>query len=92
MSVKNLQTVTAFVANQHGVVVAGSQCKESMRMDHQASSSLPMLPRLGFYPSATDCALGWIDSQPESTALQASLLASNAATAQAVIRAGRSAR
>jgi hypothetical protein len=70
MAVKNLQTVTSFVANNRGVVVIGMECKGSMRFGLQASQPLPRLPRLGCYPSPTD---------------------PDAATAQAVKRAGRSA-
>ncbi len=70
MAVKNLQTVTSFVANNHGVVVTGMECKGSMRFGPKASQPRPRLPRLGSYPTPTD---------------------PDAATAQAVKRAGRSA-
>ena len=77
MAVKNLQTVALCVAKIHGVVVAGTERKGSMRFGLQASRSLPGQPRLGHYPIRT--------------APDAELLADNAATARAVIRAGRSA-
>jgi hypothetical protein len=79
MAVKNLQTVALCVANIHGVRVTGTECIGSKRAfgRFQATLSLPRLPRGGSYPMPT---------RPD-----AELAADNAATAQAVKRAGRSA-
>jgi hypothetical protein len=77
MAVKNLQTVAMCVANIQGVVVTGTDCMGSMRFGLRASQPLPRLPRLGHYPSP---------KRPDAT-----VSADNAATAQAVKRAGRSA-
>jgi len=81
MAVKNLQTLALCVANNHGVRVTGTECNGSMQAHGKSQAhflSLLWLPLPGPYPIRTG---------PDAEIAEDK----NPATAEAVLRTGRSA-